>query len=1658
MGGQPRETSDQRDWNDQQPGDAPQSERALAGRHPMKRRPARRSEIRVESLENRQLLTDGIFARLTGAITPTQRVDVRPFTVSPDDFAFPAATGGPVLMTVTIVATGNRSLDPAAVRIVPTGGSPAPQILAQRQDNPASPNSRIGRSATATVALAPGSYELQVRADRNTSGPYAALFRLAGDVNGDFQVNQIDQNAYNQQLQRRAPQRPPANFDLNLDGRLTLADSKIAALNLFSSTRIRPVSFLTLGVAREFDPNGDGIVTDGRIVLTGVTQPGSTVRLDQGDDGVFDQTTIADASGRYGFTVDLPFGATNFRVETRDAFGQRFVSDLQVRRIPDLTPPTIQILSPAQNIQVSQNVTIVGRVSDNLTVASAIRVEAQINVGPFLTVPVEADGTFRLTTGLPLDGSADGLQIITFRAIDGSGNVSETAVYRFNLQTDSPTGQLVNPDLIYSARPTLEIRFSRPMAPAAFLPENYFLLVTAGIEAGRIVPIRNAVAGPQGDSVFLIPEPPLTAEFYQIIPTGLVTDLAGNRVRLIDALGNPLDGLPFRVDPIIPVLQTVDISNAVNPVQPSFDLTFSEAMGEGAFVTGGYVVTIEGGPNSGQVVPLREVINLNQFDRRTARLVFERPPADSSYRISLTRRVTDLAGNVIDVGQPRIVTLELRNPTASINVPPLLNEPVTSIQVRFSEPMSNFTFNAVNYQLRIVGGPNDGQAVPLASVARFDAQSLSIIPASPLLNQRYRLILGPGITDLAGKPLDPPTTFDFVPDTIRPRASLAISGTQTQSISSFDVLFSEPMADSAFERLQYELFVLEGPGQGLPAPIFSVTRISPQTARINLAAPLANGRFRLFLGLGVTDLAGNVAVSEGFLEFAVDSTRPTAALSVSGVSAGTLSFLDVTFSEPMGLTAFQPQSYTLTFLGGPAITGLTVVQLDPRTVRLIPPQPLTDGNFRLTLDANLTDRVGNALIGQRVFEFSVRAVAPTATVSPMNALPDGAVNAVAVTYSRAMNPAAFQASVYQLIGPDGRSLPIRQVERINGSTARVGFDPLAPGTYFLRIDGPVADSGGIALVEPRLFSFVAPTSPQQAPPPFALASTTGGVSTLIDSLDLLFSQPMRAAAFEPASYQLVRLETRPTVPPIVEELPIGVAAVERLSPTQARLIFTGTLPNGTYRLRASEAVVDLASPARPLVTRDFPFDVAVVGGADVIPPRVETILPVNPVISNGLVSFDLVFSEVVSLGAFDIANYRLQVRTGFDAQNRPIFQDLPIASIESVGGPGASVSVARVTPRVPLTNSDEYRLVIDASRVDPITGEVLEFRTPSRIRDLAGNPLEGERIRPLLVRPINPDDLVPPRATIDLPAIVVNDLRDIEVFYDEPMAGAAFTAAGYRLVRTDGQPLQPGLTVTVQFLDAARARVSFSEALVDGPYQLRIQPEVTDLAGNPVTAPTVFGFEVRRQAPTLANVLVGTQTVPDGGVATLASNTIDLRFNQRMGLSAFQSASYVLTRLDNGQTIPAVSVVQADGDATARLVFANALPNAPYELTLLPSVVNAVGAPVTTTSFRFTVNATGGSTSSPIATLSRPAPNRIELAYSVEMAATAFLVSSYTLTNALGNVVPIALATRFDAQTVRLVLPANLTPGNYTLAISPTVVDRNGQPVAVGSRLLTFTV
>lgn len=87
MGGQPRETSDQRDWNDQQPGDTPQSERALAGRHPIRRRPARRSEIRVESLENRQLLTDGIFARLTGAITPTQRVDVRPFTVSPDDFA-----------------------------------------------------------------------------------------------------------------------------------------------------------------------------------------------------------------------------------------------------------------------------------------------------------------------------------------------------------------------------------------------------------------------------------------------------------------------------------------------------------------------------------------------------------------------------------------------------------------------------------------------------------------------------------------------------------------------------------------------------------------------------------------------------------------------------------------------------------------------------------------------------------------------------------------------------------------------------------------------------------------------------------------------------------------------------------------------------------------------------------------------------------------------------------------------------------------------------------------------------------------------------------------------------------------------------------------------------------------------------------------------------------------------------------------------------------------------------------------------------------------------------------------------------------------------------------------------------------------------------------
>ncbi len=66
-------------------------------------------------------------------------------------------------------------------------------------------------------------------------------------------------------------------------------------------------------------------------MISGQTAPGATVRLGQGNNGTFTQTTTADAQGDYHFSVSVGIGVTSFQVEA-DAGGQHVTADTKVTR------------------------------------------------------------------------------------------------------------------------------------------------------------------------------------------------------------------------------------------------------------------------------------------------------------------------------------------------------------------------------------------------------------------------------------------------------------------------------------------------------------------------------------------------------------------------------------------------------------------------------------------------------------------------------------------------------------------------------------------------------------------------------------------------------------------------------------------------------------------------------------------------------------------------------------------------------------------------------------------------------------------------------------------------------------------------------------------------------------------------------------------------------------------------------------------------------------------------------------------------------------------------------------------------------------------------------------------------------------------------------
>jgi hypothetical protein len=133
----------------------------------------------------------------------------------------------------------------------------------------------------------------------------------------------------------------------------------------------------------------------------------------------------------------------------------------------------------------NQNVTITGQVTDDRPGSS---LQAQVDSGASAAVSLDASGNFSFTTGLLLDGSADGSHAVHLRATDRAGNASGVVDVPFLLDTQPPTITVSSPTSggVTRADPTVTGRVTDAVSGVASLQE--------AVDAGSYGPFRSTPA------------------------------------------------------------------------------------------------------------------------------------------------------------------------------------------------------------------------------------------------------------------------------------------------------------------------------------------------------------------------------------------------------------------------------------------------------------------------------------------------------------------------------------------------------------------------------------------------------------------------------------------------------------------------------------------------------------------------------------------------------------------------------------------------------------------------------------------------------------------------------------------------------------------------------------------------------------------------------------------------------------------------------------------------------------------------------------------------------------------------------------------------------------------------------------------------------------
>lgn len=168
----------------------------------------------------------GVVASFSGTLSNAAQEDRIAFEVGTDQFELNADGGLDFVFLMSSVSSAESAVDPGLISVEPNGSGSVEKNLRR-------PDTANSTASIALATLTPGKYEIVVRGEHKTTGPYRLDVLLAGDANTDFKVDAGDLQLISQ---LNATKRDDADYssyaDVDRNGVINGGDRQRAAANL----------------------------------------------------------------------------------------------------------------------------------------------------------------------------------------------------------------------------------------------------------------------------------------------------------------------------------------------------------------------------------------------------------------------------------------------------------------------------------------------------------------------------------------------------------------------------------------------------------------------------------------------------------------------------------------------------------------------------------------------------------------------------------------------------------------------------------------------------------------------------------------------------------------------------------------------------------------------------------------------------------------------------------------------------------------------------------------------------------------------------------------------------------------------------------------------------------------------------------------------------------------------------------------------------------------------------------------------------------------------------------------------------------------------------------------------------------------------------------